>query len=245
VSALLALGTALVLGFVHALEIDHMAAVTAFVSRGPALQRAAGFGARWGLGHSLAVLGAGAVLLATGLHWSPGVGTILEGAVGVALVGVGAWSLRAARNLHLHPPAEHGDHAHLHLHKGAPPERHHAHPNPEAEPPSHPHPHDHTHQRAAQGITAVGFLHGLAGTSAVVALVPVTLLRPAGLGLAYLVAFGVGVTAGMALFALIAAAAMRQAAERSVRWGKRVTGAAGVASIAVGAWWLVEVALQG
>ena len=238
-SALLALGTALVLGFVHALEIDHMVAVTAFVSHRPALQSAARFGARWGLGHSVAVLGAGAVLLATGLHWSPGIGTILEGAVGVALVGVGAWSLRAARNLHLHPPAEHGNHAHLHLHKRAPPEHHHAHPNPRSE----TLPHSHSH--AGQGITALGFLHGLAGTSAVVVLVPVTLLRPAGLGLAYLLAFGVGVTAGMALFALVAAAAMRQAAERSVRWGKRVTGAAGVASIAVGGWWLVGVALRG
>ena len=206
-TALLALGTALVLGFVHALEVDHMVAVTAFVSHRPALPSAAGFGARWGVGHSLAVLAAGAALLATGLHWSAEIGTILEGAVGVALVGVGAWSLRAARNLHLHPPTEH---------------RHQDH-----------------------GITAVGFLHGLAGTSAVVALVPVTLLRPTGLGLAYLAAFGVGVTGGMALFAVIAAAAMRQAADRSVRWAKRVTGAAGVASIGVGLWWLGGVALRG
>jgi len=223
VTALLALGTALVLGFVHALEIDHMVAVTAFVSRRPALLTAAGFGARWGLGHSLAVLGAGTVLLATGLHWSPRVGTLLEGAVGVALVGVGAWSLRAARNLHLHPPAEHGNHGHLHVH-GRPAAAH-----------THGHPH--------QGIIAVGLLHGLAGTSAVVALVPVTLLRPAGLGLAYLAAFGVGVTGGMSLFAVVAAAAMRQAAERSVRWGRRVTGAAGLASIGVGLWWLGSVAL--
>jgi high-affinity nickel permease len=225
VTDLLALGTALVLGFVHALEIDHMVAVTAFVSRRPALLTAAGFGARWGLGHSLAVLGAGAVLLATGLHWSPRVNTILEGAVGVALVAVGAWSLRAARNLHLHPPAEHGNHGHLHVH---------GHPSPA-----------HTHGHPHQGIIAVGLLHGLAGTSAVVALVPVTLLHPAGLGLAYLVAFGVGVTGGMSLFAVVAAAAMRQAADRSVRWGRRVTGAAGLASIGVGLWWLGSVAFRG
>src|ERR1041384_5877179 len=122
-----------------------MVAVTAFLSHRPALPSAAGFGARWGLGHSLAVLAAGAVLLATGLHWSPEIGTILEGAVGVALVGVGAWSLRAARNLHLHPPTEH---------------RHQDH-----------------------GITAVGFLHGLAGTSAGGAPGPVPLPRPPALRL--------------------------------------------------------------
>src|SRR6266545_3650085 len=124
-----------------------MVAVTAFVSRRPALLTAAGFGARWGLGHSLAVLGAGAVLLATGLHWSPRVGTLLEGAVGVALVGVGAWSLRAARNLHLHPPAEHGNHGHLHVH-GRPAAAH-----------THGHPH--------QGIIAVGLLPGVAGLASI------------------------------------------------------------------------------
>src|ERR1051326_3753495 len=91
------------------MELDHMVAVTAFVSRRPALLTALGFGLRWGLGHSIAVLAAGAVLLATGFRWSPAMQPILEGAVGAALVAVGLWSLRAARNLHLHAPPEHGE----------------------------------------------------------------------------------------------------------------------------------------
>src|ERR1041385_2461719 len=101
------------------MELDHMVAVTAFVSRRPALLTALGFGLRWGLGHSMAGLAAGAVLLATGLRWSAAMQPILEGAVGAALVAVGLWSLRAARNLHLHAPPEHGegDHAHLHAHR--------------------------------------------------------------------------------------------------------------------------------
>jgi high-affinity nickel permease len=100
VNGLLPLGTALLLGVIHALEIDHMMAVTAFVSRRPTLGTALGFGLRWGIGHSLAVFVAGAILLATGLRWAPGMETILEGAVGLALIGVGIWSLRTARNLH-------------------------------------------------------------------------------------------------------------------------------------------------
>ncbi len=235
---LLALGTALVLGFVHALEIDHMVAVTAFVSRRPAVLTALGFGVRWGIGHSLAVLAAGAVLIATGVHWSPEMSPVLEGAVGVALVGVGIWSLRATRNLHLHPPTEHGDHAHLHLHPHGPrSHRHDDHPG--AADGSHQHSHD------RQGITAMGLLHGLAGTSTVVALVPVTLFDRAWLGVAYLAAFGVGVTAGMGLFAVVVSLALRQAAERSLRWGRRVARLAGVASVLVGCWWLGRVLFAG
>lgn len=83
-------------------------------------------------------------------------------------------------------------------------------------------------------------MHGLAGTSAVVALVPVTLIHRLDVGLAYLAAFGVGVTAGMVLYATVAAYAMRQAAARSVIWGRRMAAAVGVAGILVGGWWVIR-----
>ena len=81
-------------------------------------------------------------------------------------------------------------------------------------------------------------LHGLSGTSAVVALVPVTLMSSAMLGLGYLVAFGVGVTVGMTLYAVVAAGAMRTAAEQSLAWGRRISAGVGTAGIAVGLWWV-------
>lgn len=202
---LLPLGTALLLGVIHALEIDHMMAVTAFVSRRPTLATALGFGLRWGLGHSLAVFVAGAILLAIGRRWSPGTEAILEGAVGVALVGVGIWSLRTARNLHLHHPGEHRAHGHA--------------------------------------VASLGMMHGLAGTTAVVTLLPVTLLQEPLLGLAYLACFGVGVTMGMGIFALVAAAAMRTAASGAPAAVERIARLAGIGSIAVGLWWLGRVFL--
>ena len=203
---LLPLGTALLLGVIHALEIDHMMAVTAFVSRRPTLATALGFGIRWGLGHSLAVFIAGAILLAIGRRWSPGMEAILEGAVGVALVGVGIWSLRTARNLHLHHPGEHRAHGHA--------------------------------------VASLGMMHGLAGTTAVVTLLPVTLLQEPLIGLAYLACFGVGVTMGMGIFALVAAAAMRTAASGAPTAVERIARLAGIGSIAVGLWWLGRVLLS-
>jgi ABC-type nickel/cobalt efflux system permease component RcnA len=219
--------TACVLGFLHALEIDHMLAVTAFVSRRPTLATAARFGFRWGIGHSVAILAAGGVLLATGLRWSERYDRWGEAAVGVLLIGLGLWSLRSTRNLHIHAPAEHGDHLHLHTHPEgrAAPDHRHAHP--------HPHPHESGH-----GITLVGLAHGLAGTSAVVALVPVTLVDRVSVGIGYLLAFGLGVTVAMTLFAGISALAMKQAADRSLALGRRITSLVGIAGILTGAFWV-------
>jgi ABC-type nickel/cobalt efflux system permease component RcnA len=230
VGSLIALGTAFVLGAVHALEVDHMIAVTAFVASRPAFAAALAFGSRWGAGHGLAVLLAGGILLATGLRWPERWDAWGEAAVGAMLVGVGLWALVRARKLHLHPPQEHGDHAHLHAHddsrvvgRGSSEHHHHVH--------GHPH---------GRGITAVGLVHGLAGTSAVVALVPVTLMDRPAAGVLYLLAFGLGTIAAMTAFALIAALAMRQAGQSSVAWARRLGAFAGVGAVAVGVYWVVR-----
>jgi ABC-type nickel/cobalt efflux system permease component RcnA len=227
----IALGTAVLLGVLHALEIDHMVAVTTFVSRRPSLRSATRFGFRWGVGHSAAVLLAGGVLLATGVRWPERYDALGEGLVGLMLVGLGLWALAAARKLHLHPEEEHGDHAHLHVHG-----------------PRAAHRHRHAADRAAArihehgGITLVGLLHGLAGTTGALALVPVTMADRVGLGLGYLAAFGAGVTLAMTLFALAAAALIRRATAGSLVWGRRAVGLVGLGGIAVGIWWLARAA---
>lgn len=201
----IALGTALTLGLLHALELDHMLAVTTFVSRRPATRAAAWFGARWGIGHSLAVLAAGGVLLVSGVRWPERWDVAAEALVGLVLIGLGVWAILSARKLHLPSVEEH-------------------------------HAHDHG------AVTAVGLLHGLAGTSAVVALVPVTLSERVTVGLGYLTAFGVGVTVAMTTFAAVAALAMRSAGARSLgaaRWVTRLVGAAGAG---VGVFWVVRAA---
>jgi ABC-type nickel/cobalt efflux system permease component RcnA len=258
------LGTACLLGFLHALEIDHMLAVTTFVTRRPDVPTAAGFGARWGLGHSIAVLVAGGVLLATGLRLPARFEAAGEFLVGAMLVGLGVWAWHSARRLHLHTPDEHGGHGHVHVHPGPrahahggvphehehphehgahghePGHHHHAHAHHDHAAHEPPHHHGHAHGGERGGITLVGLMHGLAGTSAVVALVPVTLATSLPVGLGYLVSFGVGVTVAMALFAVIAAVAMRQAAERSLLWGRRAATLVGVAGIIVGCWWMAR-----
>ena len=204
---LMLLATACMLGFLHALEVDHMLAVSAFVSRRPAVGAAARFGARWGLGHSVAVLAAGGVLLALGVRWPERWDAAGEAVVGAMLVGLGAWAIVSARRMRRHTEGHERAHAH-----------------------------DHDHH----GITVVGFLHGLAGTSAAVALVPVTMLDRTSAGIGYLAAFGIGVTAAMTLFAMVAAAAVRRAADRSDLWGRRAAALVGSAAIVTGAVWIAR-----
>ena len=83
-------------------------------------------------------------------------------------------------------------------------------------------------------------LHGLAGTSAVVALVPVTLMDRTSVGLGYLVAFGAGTILAMTGYAMLAAIAMRQATEASLRLGQKLGAFVGLGSVVVGAWWMVR-----
>ena len=238
-SPLVALGTAFLLGLAHAIEVDHMIAVTAFVSTRPKLRTAAGFGLRWGLGHSLAVFIVGGILVATGLRWPAAYDQLGEALVGALLVAVGVWAMRRARKLHLHPPEEHGDHAHLHAHAQAhePHDHEHHGPGAHAHPPTGHH-HHHEARGAHHGMTLVGMMHGLAGTSAVVALVPVTLMDRRLVGLGYLAAFGLGTILAMMAYAMVAAVAFQRASVASLRWGRALGRFVGVGSIVVGVWWI-------
>jgi nickel/cobalt exporter len=110
----LPLFTALIAGFVHALEADHMAAVTTFVSRRPRPLEAVGFGLRWGLGHSGAILVVGSVLIVLDVRLPEDVARGLEFGVGVLLLGLGLWLLWSVLHERAHRAAGGGAHPHPH-----------------------------------------------------------------------------------------------------------------------------------
>jgi hypothetical protein len=228
------LATALVLGFLHALEIDHMLAVTTFVSRRPALATAAGFGLRWGLGHSLAVLALGGILLATGIQWPDRWTSYGEAAVGTCWwVSASGRSARPATYIFIRPrsmvitctctltPVD----------RRTKDRRSQGPRPPRASPPPSP-----SWARHHPGWSCPWSCwnersrcfgsrdHG----------------RTRGVGIGYLVAFGVGVTVAMTLFALGTAVAMRQADFRKLGLGRKVSGGVGVAGVLVGAWWIMR-----
>ena len=228
-----AYATALTLGAAHALEVDHMVAVSAFVGGDPRLGSAVSFGVRWGVVHALVVLVVGSLLAGSGVTIPPPAQRWAEIGVGLALIGVGAWAWRNARRLHVHGPERHGGHAHLHAHSSIdnPHQHAHGHRRPEGDPP----------RRHGHGSTLVGAVHGLAGTAPVVALIPVTLMPSLGAALLYLFAFGLGTTIGMGAYAGLAALAVSRAAS-SLRLARLVAFGTATASGAVGLWWLVSTA---
>ena len=210
--------SAVVLGTAHALEPDHMAAVTTFVVRRPRPIQAAVFGARWALGHGTAILIVGVALLIVGQAVPDSWTSILERLVGVAMIGLGLWTVATAPALHAHEHIHADGTRHSHIH-------------------SHAIAQDHQHGHA---VTAVGLLHGLAGTGSAVALIPLISLRTPQQGALYLFLFGIGTAAGMAAYAFLAGFLARRISDFSVRLARAVTLAAGVFAIGVGVFWLLH-----
>jgi nickel/cobalt transporter (NicO) family protein len=208
------LGAALMLGAIHTFDPDHLVAVTAFAARRPKPRRAVAYGFQWAVGHGAAVIVAGTALIALRLAMPEAADGWLERVVGLSLVALGIWTMRAARARHRHQHADGSVHGHDH----AP---HHA-----------PAPH-------AGAVTAFGALHGLAGSAAVLALLPLAYIESAAHGVAYLAAFALGTAAAMTLYSLFFGVLAERFAERSSLVARWLTRFAGVASIVVGVIWLL------
>lgn len=223
-----ALFTACALGFVlglrHALEPDHLAAVSTLVADGPRPRRAALIGALWGLGHATALVIAGGLLLVLRFDLPAPAAHALELGVAVMLVVLGVQSLRRARREgregrvteHTHGEARHA-------HPGVP---------------------DHLHLgpwALARRPLLVGLVHGLAGSGALAALALASMpsIRA---GLAYVFVFGAGSIAGMALLTGAAGLPLGRLA-RGGRARAGLLSVAGAVSIAMGFVWGTPVAL--
>jgi ABC-type nickel/cobalt efflux system permease component RcnA len=232
--------TALALGAAHTFEPDHVAAVSAFVVRRPRPREAMAYGVRWAIGHGGVILVAGTVLVALRLRVSADAGAVLERLVGATLIALGLWVFIGARRLHAHRHAHADGTVHVHLHAHERPtsgDGHgHGHSAPAAGSVAPPPTPGHGHRHAA---TAIGALHGLAGTAPAVALLPMASLDAPGPALAYLAVFGVGTAVAMGLYAMLAGVVAGRAAAHSGALGRGLARCAGIGSVAVGVWWLM------
>ena len=182
-SLIAALGLGFLLGLRHAMEADHVAAVSTFVSQDRTLLRACLRGTFWGIGHTAALLAAGLAVIAFKVRIPPAFERGVETCIALVLILLGGHVLlRALATLSLHSHEHVHDgvvHRHVHLHAGS----HDA--------------HDHVHLFAgARRPLLMGLLHGLGGGGALV-LVVLTTLPSTGAALLYILVFGLGSTAGM------------------------------------------------
>lgn len=215
--------TGLTAGAVHVwLGPDHLAAIAPLAVRRP--NRAWLPGARWGLGHSAGVAVVGLLSLwLRDLIPVELLSTWGERLVGVLLLGIGVWAMRAA--------LKHNVHAHEHEHDG---ERHlHIHTHSHGHQPAQPSPHRHTH--AAFGI---GTLHGLAGSSHFLGVLPALAFPTKLQAVFYLLSFGVGTIAAMALFSWGMGWLTTRFGQRGVNAYRGLMGTASVVAIGVGCFWI-------
>ena len=90
---LLAVTIGFLLGLRHAVDADHVVAVTTIVGRERSFRRAASIGAWWGIGHSLALWVVGGAIVAFRLVVPPRAALSLELGVAAMLIGLGFRSL--------------------------------------------------------------------------------------------------------------------------------------------------------
>ena len=207
------------LGMVHALDADHIAAVSSLACRRFRLRESLGFSLRWALGHGLTLVTLGLVVFVAGLAIPPEFSRLAERSVALVLMGLGAWVILSLwsqkAHIHFHRHNDLPVHAHWHTH----------------EQPTQPHPERHTHKHAA---VLVGVLHGAAGSAPLLALIPVATMNSPWTGMAYLVLFSLGVLASMFLFGGLVGVLFQGAS----RWGGRLVSGlrlgVGLASIGIG-----------
>jgi cytochrome c biogenesis protein CcdA len=223
------LGLGLLLGMQHALEADHIAAVSSIAARRSDIRDIVKHGLTWGLGHTLTlfVFAGAAILLGHAIpeNWS----RPLEIAVGIMLVGLGAhvlWRLwRDHVHFHRH---RHGDgtvHVHLHSHVNE----------------TIPHaraPHAHAHGFRWRTLL-VGLMHGMAGSAALLVLA-VTQAKSAAIGLGYIALFGIGSMIGMGALSSVIAVPLAISARWLTSANRGLQGAVGVVTIAIGVMTIVE-----
>lgn len=219
--ALLSMG--FTFGLLHALDADHVMAVSTMSSSQDGFQSRArqtfSFCARWALGHGGILCVLAAALIAFNLQLPAWLHTTAEKLVGVILIALGLWILWSFRQnkvrLRIHA---HGEHVHAHLADAS-----------------------HSSKSVSDhGPVFVGITHGLAGSAPVLALLPTLEFANSTWGFLYVLLFSLGVLCMMAIFGL----GFGYAQTRLIRFSTRLFEVSRLliasVSIGFGAYWLAS-----
>ena len=114
--SILALG--FILGIKHALEPDHVIAVSTIASRSKRLWSSSLAGVFWGIGHTLTLFIIGIIVILMKGQIPEKWAMSLEFLVGIMLVYLGVKTIISFRNVHIHQHQHDGEqHKHVHSHQ--------------------------------------------------------------------------------------------------------------------------------
>lgn len=220
-SPLVVLGLGFVLGLRHALDVDHLAAVSTILSERRGLAAASTTGALWGLGHTTSLFAVAVAVIGLHAQVPPAARQLLEFGVAMMLIGLGLHLLRTlwrGGTVHLHVHA-HDGHVHAHPHAQAP-----------SEPADHAGAH---HGFGRRKPFLVGVVHGLAGSGALM-LATLATIPSSALAMTYVLTFGVGSIGGMMAMSLMIGAPVALAQRRFASSERALRACAAAGSVAVG-----------
>ncbi|MEP6888793.1 MAG: urease accessory protein UreH [Nitrospirales bacterium] len=220
------LGFGFLLGARHALDADHLAAISTILSKRPCLRTSSFIGLCWGLGHTLMLLLVGVAVILLKVTIPESVAQTLEFGIGMMLVVLGsslAWSLYQERwHLHTH---EHDGESHLHLHSHQADEHHR---------------HYHWMHLSVRPLL-IGMAHGLAGSAALMLMVLST-VQTMWQGMAYILVFGIGSVIGMVFLGCLISAPLVLSATFGRRVQHVVQGLASLGSVGLGLTMMIRIA---
>lgn len=211
-SGLLAfIGIGFLIGFRHAFEPDHLAAVSLLATRERGWLTSARLGLAWGAGHTGSVAIVAMLIILLGIRVPASMFAMFELLVAAMLIILGVSTLVNETRRHrrvlgdAHEAAHHSHVAHVH------PER----------------------IRNMRGAFSFGIAHGLAGSGAVIVLLvaAATSVREQ---FTYLLAFGLGTVGGMCVVSLLVSGMAGLAITRSKHWAMSIRVVAATASTVVG-----------
>ena len=222
-------GLGFVLGLRHALDTDHLAAVSTVLAQRPSFRASGMIGFSWGLGHTAILLLVGAVVLVFRVPVPEPIALAAEFGVGAMLVLLGCmFGLRLVRerwHVHRH---EHDGTQHLHLH-------------------SHALADDHGHGhwwRDSVRPFCIGMAHGLAGSAALL-LIVLSSARSVSEGLIYIAVFGAGSILGMMLVGMVVSLPVLWSLNLGRPVFLAVQGLASLGSVVVGLTIMLQIAFGG
>jgi high-affinity nickel-transport protein len=203
VDSLVALG--FVLGLRHAIEADHLVAISTIVTERRSLLSASLVGALWGFGHTLALLIAGVGVLLLRFQMTDRMAHVFELCVGIMLVVLGANVLRALA-------VRGASHTHDHTTVAV---------------------HSHGDLWLVARPLLVGMVHGLAGSTPLLLLALTVMSSPLA-AFSYIAVFGVGSMMGMTVMSALVSLPARLTVEHFARTNLALRGLSGLFSVALG-----------
>ena len=225
----------LIAAMVHVLSgPDHLAAVAPLALN--TKFRPWMIGMSWGIGHLLGMLVLG-VLFFFFRELIPVefISRYSERIVGVLLIAIGVWAIfrlfqynTSTKHKHVHTHADDSGNAFVHVHH-----HDHGHSN------KHAHPHKEREQQTYLAALGIGVIHGLAGFSHILHLLPTLAFTNRTDSVLYLTGFGVGTIISMVLFSFILGLISHYSSQkRKDTVFMTINGLAGTGAIFVGFFWL-------